>query len=130
MLSLPVVAAGCASIPERNPVPVELAELAAIPGIEDAREWADEAPRYAEAWMQQPRDVLEARYAASFGKLHNYLAISSGGWNGAFAAGLLNGWTASGTRPEFTVVTGISTGALIAPFAFLGPDYDHVLEAV
>jgi hypothetical protein len=57
----------------------------------------------------------------------NILAISGGGDNGAFGAGFLNGWTASGTRPEFNVVTGISTGALIAPFAFLGPRYDPKL---
>lgn len=58
------------------------------------------------------------------------LAISGGGDNGAFGAGLLNGWTASGTRPTFKVVTGVSTGALIAPFAFLGPKYDYALEQV
>lgn len=58
------------------------------------------------------------------------LAISGGGDNGAFGAGLLNGWTAAGTRPEFKAVTGVSTGALIAPFAFLGPKYDYVLERV
>lgn len=50
-----------------------------------------------------------------------YLAISGGGDNGAYGAGLLNGWTATGKRPEFKLVTGVSTGALIAPFAFLGP---------
>jgi predicted acylesterase/phospholipase RssA len=49
-----------------------------------------------------------------------FLALSGGGDNGAFAAGLLNGWTAAGNRPEFKLVTGISTGALIAPFAFVG----------
>jgi predicted acylesterase/phospholipase RssA len=59
-----------------------------------------------------------------------YLAISGGGDNGAFGAGFLNGWTAAGTRPEFKAVTGVSTGALIAPFAFLGPKYDYVLEKV
>jgi predicted patatin/cPLA2 family phospholipase len=59
-----------------------------------------------------------------------FLAISGGGDNGAYAAGLLNGWTASGTRPEFRLVTGISTGALIAPFAFLGPKYDATLKQV
>jgi hypothetical protein len=59
-----------------------------------------------------------------------FLAVSGGGDNGAYGAGFLNGWTASGTRPEFKVVTGISTGALIAPFAFLGPRYDNVLEKV
>lgn len=59
-----------------------------------------------------------------------FLAVSGGGDNGAYGAGFLNGWSASGTRPEFKVVTGISTGALIAPFAFLGPKYDYVLRRV
>ncbi len=60
----------------------------------------------------------------------HYLAISGGADDGAFGAGLLTGWTAAGTRPEFKVVTGVSTGALAAPFAFLGPDYDPMLEKV
>lgn len=60
----------------------------------------------------------------------HYLAISGGGDNGAYGSGFLNGWTASGKRPEFKLVTGVSTGALIAPFAFLGPKYDFVLERV
>ena len=59
-----------------------------------------------------------------------FLAISGGGDNGAFGGGLLNGWTATGTRPEFKVVTGVSTGALAAPFAFLGPRCDQALKAV
>ncbi|HVJ71835.1 MAG TPA: patatin-like phospholipase family protein [Sphingomicrobium sp.] len=59
-----------------------------------------------------------------------FLAISGGGDNGAYGAGFLNGWTANGARPEFKGVTGISTGALIAPFAFLGPKYDYVLKQV
>ena len=60
----------------------------------------------------------------------NFLAISGGGENGAFGAGLLTAWTQMGTRPEFKGVTGVSTGALSAPFAFLGPDYDRDLERV
>lgn len=60
----------------------------------------------------------------------NFLAISGGGDDGAFGAGLLKGWTESGTRPAFKMVTGVSTGALIAPFAFLGPVYDVQLEKV
>lgn len=60
----------------------------------------------------------------------NYLAVSGGGDNGAFGAGLMNGWSETGTRPEFKMVTGVSTGALIAPFAFLGPQYDAVLREV
>ena len=61
-------------------------------------------------------------------KTVNYLAISGGGANGAFGAGLLAGWTAAGNRPEFAIVTGVSTGALIAPFVFLGPEQDAQLR--
>ncbi|MBY0226835.1 MAG: patatin-like phospholipase family protein [Hyphomicrobium sp.] len=60
-------------------------------------------------------------------RVANFLAISGGGGDGAFSAGFLNGWSAKG-RPEFEVVTGVSTGALIAPFAFLGPAYDDHLR--
>jgi predicted acylesterase/phospholipase RssA len=56
------------------------------------------------------------------------LVLSGGGMNGAYSAGVLKGWTASGARPRFDVVTGISTGALIAPYAFLGSEYDAELE--
>jgi hypothetical protein len=60
----------------------------------------------------------------------NFLAVSGGGDDGAYGAGLLCGWTEQGTRPEFKVVTGVSTGALTAPFAFLGPRYDAQLREV
>ena len=60
----------------------------------------------------------------------SYLAISGGGDNGAYTVGLLNGWTQIGTRPQFKLVTGVSTGALIAPFAFLGSDYDETLKSM
>jgi patatin-like phospholipase/acyl hydrolase len=66
-------------------------------------------------------------YAGAQGE-RSMLALSGGSDNGAYGAGLLEGWTKSGTRPEFAVVTGVSTGALIAPFAFLGPDQDATLE--
>lgn len=56
------------------------------------------------------------------------LALSSGGLYGAYSAGFLSGWTKAGTRPEFDVVTGVSTGALAAPFAFLGPEFDDRLQ--
>jgi predicted acylesterase/phospholipase RssA len=58
----------------------------------------------------------------------NILVLSGGGMNGAYTAGVLKGWTASGSRPPFDVVTGVSTGALIAPFALLGPAYDDALQ--
>lgn len=57
----------------------------------------------------------------------NYLALSGGGFNGAFSAGILTAWTEQGDRPQFDVVTGISTGAIVSVFAFLGSDYDDVL---
>jgi predicted patatin/cPLA2 family phospholipase len=60
----------------------------------------------------------------------NFLALSGGGDKGAFGAGLMVGWSASGRRPEFKLVTGVSTGALIAPFAFLGPSRDQQLRRV
>jgi hypothetical protein len=78
------------------------------------------------------REVAVLRASGHQGPLAtaNFLAISGGGEDGAFGAGLLVGWTAAGTRPEFKVVTGVSTGALTAPFAFLGPRYDDQLREV
>lgn len=61
-------------------------------------------------------------------KKYQVLALSGGGSHGAFSAGVLNGWTASGERPELEIVTGVSTGALIATYAFLGPQYDDCLR--
>ena len=58
------------------------------------------------------------------------LALSGGGDDGAFGAGLLRGWSERGDRPTFKLVTGISTGALSAPFSFLGPAYDDALAEV
>lgn len=127
---LAVLGAGCSSVPERNPLPEQLRDKAGIPNIEHARYWADEAPPETEQWLKLSKQQLKQRYPATFGTTHNYLAISGGGQNGAFGAGLLNGWTEAGTRPEFSIVTGISTGALVAPFAFLGPEYDYVLKQI
>jgi predicted acylesterase/phospholipase RssA len=129
-LCLVITTTGCSGVPERNALPEELSEQAEIPYIKGARFWADDVPPETDEWFELTREQLKELYPATFGRQHNYLAISGGGQNGAFGAGLLNGWTATGTRPEFTIVTGVSTGALIAPFAFLGPEYDHVLKEV
>lgn len=82
------------------------------------------------------RDILEASLArlksASDGEAvgsmrqYNVLALSGGGSFGAFTAGVLGGWTATGRRPVLDMVTGVSTGALIATYAFLGPEYDRL----
>ena len=129
-LSVVIIVAGCSSLPERHPLPESLSNVAEIPGIAGARHWADEPPPEIDDWFKLTKEQLKARYPAAFGQAHNYLAISGGGQRGAFGAGLLCGWTATGNRPEFNLVTGVSTGALIAPFAFLGPEYDPVLKAI
>ena len=121
---------GCAHVPERAPLPAEGAQAASVLGIPRVRMWGDEAPSWIEDWFERPRSELRARYPGVYGRPQTYLAISGGGENGAFAAGLLLGWSAAGDRPEFSVVTGVSAGALVAPFAFLGPEYDHVLRKV
>ncbi len=120
----------CSSTPERNPLPESLSGVAQIPGIDGARYWADEPQPEMNDWFELTKEQLKSRYPASYGQAHNYLAISGGGQRGAFGAGLLCGWTVTGKRPEFDMVTGVSTGALIAPFAFLGPEYDHVVREI
>jgi hypothetical protein len=130
-----VLLQACGSLPRLDAVPPTLTESAVIPGISNSRFWVDRdlAP-FIEAAIQD--DVRERTALAKAGKTTDplppasLLAISGGGDAGAFAAGLLAGWTASGTRPQFRVVTGISAGALIAPFAFLGSRYDDVIRSV
>jgi predicted patatin/cPLA2 family phospholipase len=130
-IGLIVSIAGCASVPERHPVPPSLTSKVTVPGISEARFWGDEWPKWSKAKFETLTDAeFRQYYSVIYKKPHNYLAISGGGSNGAFGAGMLLGWTATGTRPEFTMVTGVSTGALTAPFAFLGPDYDDELKTV
>ena len=109
----------CASAP-RTPYTAADQMAAVATGAHPIRYWAD-AP--VSAFQGVGR-----RAVAQPGRPFIYLALSGGGGNGAYGAGLLNGWSESGARPEFTIVSGVSTGALIAPFAFLGPDYDQTLK--
>jgi Patatin-like phospholipase len=124
----------CAS-PVREPaVPPTLTDRATVlGGLTNARYFADtQVPQLTqEAYAALDRERAQLGPAAA-GHLPpaNFLAISGGGDNGAFGAGLLVGWTERGDRPQFKLVTGVSTGALIAPFAFLGPKYDGVLRHV
>lgn len=125
-----VVATACAHVPERNPLPPEGADAATVLGIPRVRMWGDAPPNWEHEWLTRTEREMKDRYPGVYGKPRTYLAISGGGENGAFAAGVLLGWTAAGNRPEFSMVTGVSAGALVAPFAFLGPEYDHVLRLV
>jgi hypothetical protein len=81
-------------------------------------------------WADLPDDFIAAVGNLPTRADASWLALSGGGENGAFGAGVLAGWTASGSRPDFAVVTGVSTGALIASYAFLGSHYDEELKRV
>jgi predicted acylesterase/phospholipase RssA len=121
---------GCTSV-HRRPVPIDKMDRAVIPGMPGIRDWSDRPSRhFQEDLVQAVRDGWATDATATGDHPVNVLVLSGGGSNGAFGAGFLNGWSESGTRPAFKLVTGISTGALAAPYAFLGPDYDDELETV
>jgi hypothetical protein len=121
---------GCAILP-RNAVPVDRMSEAVVPGMPDVRA---RAGRSDPAMMSDLAQSFAQESPADFpvqadGRVHYpHLVLSGGGANGAFGAGFLNGWTASGKRPVFKIVTGVSTGALMAPYAFLGPEYDDAIR--
>ncbi|MGQ3298249.1 patatin-like phospholipase family protein [Reyranella sp.] len=126
---------GC-SIPDRGDAVPRVDTARAMPlGIPNARFYADgDAKLMVDEGVQSGlREAAalraEGRSPADVPPAY-FLAVSGGGDNGAFGAGIINGWTAVGTRPTFKMVTGVSTGALIAPFAFLGSDYDGQLREV
>ncbi|MFA5147854.1 MAG: patatin-like phospholipase family protein [Candidatus Omnitrophota bacterium] len=114
------LASGCATM--RHAVPEKMLNDTSISGMKDIRVYSGSPSEYFR------NDIISLVENAGTGGTYSMLAISGGGANGAYGAGLLNGWTKSGTRPVFKVVTGISTGAIIAPFAFLGSEYDDELE--
>jgi predicted acylesterase/phospholipase RssA len=113
-----LMAGGC-SLQPRTPYSQSAALKAELVGYQNIRAWLD-------------ADAAQAKDFAPTVNTGNvtYLALSGGGGDGAYGAGVLNGWTQSGKRPTFTIVSGVSTGALIAPFAFLGPAYDETLRKV
>jgi hypothetical protein len=100
--------------PPRIPATAEDQAAAIVPGFPGVRVWGDTAADFEKVLPQTSGP---------------WLAMSGGGADGAFAAGLLNGWTQSGKRPEFSVVTGVSIGALLAPYAFLGSKFDDELRS-
>jgi predicted acylesterase/phospholipase RssA len=109
----PAAAAQAHQLPPRIPFTAADDAAATIPGMPDARFFADSVADFQKALPAQPGP---------------WLALSTGGSDGAFGAGLLNGLSAAGKRPDYAVVTGVSTGALMAPFAFLGTHYDDALK--
>lgn len=136
LVAVALIGSGCSTPSRLSAVPMALTTEAEIPGIPNARFWPDD-PKSLEAMIAAATASIKKEEAAGVtpdasGNLPPvaFLAVSGGGDEGAFGAGLLVGWTRAGTRPEFKLVTGVSTGALTAPFAFLGPDYDDELKEV
>jgi predicted acylesterase/phospholipase RssA len=126
---------GCATVMTRNGISsASLAETAEVPGMPGVRFWGDEVPTdpLTEIRKRTAHMPTVARHAKTVEgrKVVDTLALSGGGADGAFGAGVLAGWTKRGDRPEFQVVTGVSAGAIIAPFAFLGPSEDEKLHTI
>jgi hypothetical protein len=94
---------------------------AVVAGIPEARLWSDDTAALLAAMHRES-------VAIPAGSQPSLLALSGGGSEGAYGAGFLICWTRTGTRPQFSLVTGASVGALIAPFAFLGPAYDPYIR--
>jgi len=130
-----VLLTSCSSLERGAPMPRALADQATVLGIPNARFWPD---TQGEALLHEAMRALERERAAANTANGTdrglppayFLAISGGGDDGAFGAGLLCGWSDSGAMPSFKLVTGISTGAMIAPFAFLGRSYSDRLRAM
>ncbi len=122
-------ASGCSTI-DRLPPPGDAIVMAEIPGFPACRSWGDDAPSKSSWRIEHFRDQIQSDPAYDPTAPVHFLAISGGAQEGAFGAGLLAGWSASGSRPEFRVVTGVSSGAFLAPFAFLGSEYDEDSRAL
>jgi len=117
VLSLGLALGACTSLP-RTPYTAAEAQASRVLDIDGLRRYADEPVTK----FSFEKDTSTAT--------KTYLALSGGGADGAYGVGVLNGWTAARTRPTFSVVSGVSTGGLIAPFAFLGSQYDDTLKDV
>jgi acyl-CoA-binding protein len=123
------LSAGCGHM--RHAVPAHLENSAVIPGMADVRAYADVPDKaFMEDLYESFKQESAGDYKQGMSTVYPVLLVSGGAANGAYGAGVLNGWSASGKRPNFKAVTGISTGALIAPFAFLGSDYDDDLKTL
>ena len=123
---------GCASSLIHTPVPEQYVSNAIAMQSPLIRFWGDEErsqyrkQRKLTDWLQLRTQQFDTETKPTI----NFLALSGGGEDGAFAAGVITGWTRHGSRPIFDVVTGVSAGALASPFIFLGIEYDEVLFEV
>jgi len=130
VILLVVSISGCASV--RHAIPPDLLSSARVFGMQDIRAFSGSP---SETFKKDFIKLLEQEkreggffFDSNSDQTFHMLAISGGAANGAYGAGLLSGWSETGMRPVFKVVTGISTGAIIAPVAFLGSKYDGKLR--
>ncbi|MCK6263482.1 patatin-like phospholipase family protein [Vibrio sp. ZSDE26] len=124
VLILLTLTSACSTTPERNAsINSESMNPLNVSGL---RFWDDHISKTENYDVLAEIDALIKNKADT--DMVNHLALSGGGVNGAFSAGILNAWTEQGTRPDFDVVTGVSTGALVSVFAFLGSEYDEQLK--
>jgi len=126
---------GCSGLEREAAAPADLADQITVLGIPNARFWPD---TQGAAMLREAQQALE-RERSALGKRSgpderlpaaNFLAVSGGGDDGPFGAGLLCGWSDTGKIPDFKLVTGVSTGSMIAPFAFLGRKYHERLRTM
>ncbi|WP_367194692.1 patatin-like phospholipase family protein [Amorphus sp. 3PC139-8] len=139
-LRLPVAAlaltllalAGCASLPERPDFDADDQAAATVPGFENIRFYADDdGSNFRDHVVAQVMNqvAVNGMEILNHGSV-NWLMISGGGEDGAYGAGVMVGLSKTGKRPDFDMVSGVSTGALMAPFVFLGPAYDKELKSI
>jgi hypothetical protein len=121
-----LASSGCATLERLPAVTYAEARQIEILDIPDARFYVSDTNRIYDVAVKAYQRSNRVRPAQT----RNFLALSGGGDDGAFGAGVLVGWTARGNRPEFDMVTGVSTGALSAPFAYLGRAYDQRLAGM
>lgn len=127
--ALGLAVTACSTLGMRNPVPQDLVHAAVLPTTDlshPIRYWGDNVENTIQNAAINQSIAKELSVIIGSGRIDS-LSISGGGYNGAFGAGYLMGWTERGNRPTFSNVSGISVGALLAPFAFLGPEYDQRL---
>lgn len=121
--------AGCATM--RHPVPYDMIGKTYVDDMADVRIMAGgENPALRKSLIKSVLEENKEDYPAGLDgkRVYPMLSISGGAANGAYGAGLLKGWSEEGSRPKFKAVTGVSTGAITAPFVFLGKDYDGMME--
>ena len=121
--------AGCSSLQRKAAVPSQQMGQAQIAGLSGVR-YLVASQSSIDQMAEDIQAGFKVRSDATLNAPANYLSLSGGGDDGAYGAGLLIGWSDRGDRPQFNLVTGISTGALIAPFAFMGKEYDPALRHV